>query len=179
MTRDARPSGRNQPRSSTRPAVNRPVSGRPSAPRGTQTKPSTKPARRARVTNSRVSRTPRNPRSMRRLAVIGVLLVFLAVVITPTLRAYLAQRSQIGQLTQQVAAQQANITSLQNQQKQLNDPKYIAAQAGAQLAFAKPGQTLTIYVTTEPSAAAKAAAAAKKATWYGSLWQSVVNSGKH
>ncbi|WP_265443830.1 FtsB family cell division protein [Flexivirga meconopsidis] len=171
MTRDSR---------STRPgrarATSRPASGG-SATKGRQTsvRTATGGAPRARAT-----RSARSPRSMRRLTVIGVLLVFLAVVITPTLRSYLSQRNEIADLNKQVAAQQADLGDLQKQKKQWDDPKYVEAQAGSRLGFAKPGQTLTIYVTSDPKTAAEAKAQQdKNSTWYGKMWQSVVASGKH
>lgn len=116
---------------------------------------------------------------MRRLAVVGALIVFLAVVIAPTVRSYLSQRQQVSQLQAQVAAQEANVRSLQTEQVRWNDPKYVEAQAGTRLGFAKPGQTLTVYVTDATSRAAAAKKAAQSQTWYGMLWQSVVASGEH
>ena len=110
---------------------------------------------------------------------IGALLVFLAILITPAVRDYLSQRSQINQLSEQVAVKQTNIDSMQKRKAQWSDPKYVEAQAGQRLGFAKPGQTLTVYVTNASTSRAQTVAAAKqKDTWYGQLWQSVVKSGK-
>ncbi|NNG37672.1 hypothetical protein HJ588_00070 [Flexivirga sp. ID2601S] len=171
MTRDSR---------STRPTrartTSRPTSGG-AAKKGRQTavRTATGGAQRTRAT-----RPTRSPRSMRRLTVIGVLLVFLAVVITPTLRSYLSQRGQIADLNKKVAAQQADLGNLQKQKKQWDDPKYVEAQAGSRLGFAKPGQTVTVYVTNDPKTIADAKAQQdKNSTWYGKMWQSVVASGKH
>lgn len=116
---------------------------------------------------------------MRRLAVVGALIVFLAVVIAPTVRSYLSQRHQVAKLQAQVAAQQANVASLQAEKAKWSDPKYVEAQAGRRLGFAKPGQTLTVYVTDAKPGAAAAAKAKQSQTWYGTLWQSVVASGEH
>lgn len=116
---------------------------------------------------------------MRRVAMIGVLLVFLAVVIAPTMRSYLSQRSQVAQLRAQVAAQQTNVASLQKTERNWSDPKYVEAQAGARLGFVKPGQTLTIYVTDAKAAATEAKKSKDHQTWYGTMWQSVVASGAH
>jgi len=116
---------------------------------------------------------------MRRLAVVGALIVFLAVVIAPTVRSYLSQRHQVAQLQAQVAAQEADVKSLKAEKARWSDPKYVEAQAGQRLGFAKPGKTLTVYVTGDTSAAAVAKQAKKSQTWYGTLWRSVVSSSEH
>lgn len=116
---------------------------------------------------------------MRRLAVVGALIVFLAVVIAPTVRSYLSQRQQVSKLQAQVAAQQADVRSLKAQKAKWNDPKYVAAQAGQRLGFAKPGHTLTVYVTDGTPGPSVATEAKQSQTWYGTLWRSVVSSGEH
>jgi cell division protein FtsB len=116
---------------------------------------------------------------MRRLAVVGALIVFLGVVIAPTARSYISQRHQVSQLQAKVAAQRASVSTLQNEQRQWSDPKYIEAQAGQRLGFVQPGKSLTIYVTDQKSSAAAAKKVRESHTWYGTLWQSVVSSGEH
>lgn len=116
---------------------------------------------------------------MRRLAVVGALIVFLAVVIAPTVRSYLSQRQQVAELQAQVAAQQANVASLKAEKAKWSDPKYVEAQAGQRLGFARPGKTLTVYVTDAKPSGAAATKARQSQTWYGTLWQSVVASGEH
>nr|WP_246336876.1 septum formation initiator family protein [Flexivirga oryzae] len=116
---------------------------------------------------------------MRRLAVVGALIVFLAVVIAPTVRSYLSQRQQVAKLQAQVAAQQADVKSLRAEKAKWSDPKYVEAQAGQRLGFAKPGKTLTVYVTDGTSGAGVAKRANQSQTWYGTLWRSVVSSGEH
>ncbi|RNI23957.1 septum formation initiator family protein [Flexivirga caeni] len=114
---------------------------------------------------------------MRRLAVLGALIIFLAVVIAPTVRSYLAQRHQVSALRAQVAAQRANVKSLQKEKARWSDPAYVQEQAGQRLGYAKPGQPLTVYVTDAKSRAAAAKRAEKSQTWYGTLWKSVVSAG--
>jgi cell division protein FtsB len=116
---------------------------------------------------------------MRRLAVVGALIVFLAVVIAPTVRSYVSERQHVSQLQAQVAAQQANVASLKEQKQKWSDPKYVAAQAGERLGFAKPGKTLTVYVTDQKSKDVAAKKSEAKQTWYGTVWKSVVASGEH
>ncbi|GGB48211.1 hypothetical protein GCM10011492_44290 [Flexivirga endophytica] len=127
----------------------------------------------------RAVRKQRSPRSMRRLAVVGALIVFLAVVIAPTVRSYVSERQHVSRLQAQVAAQQQDITSLKETKRKWADPDYVAAQAGKRLGFAKPGKTLTVYVTDEKSKRVAAAKSQEKQTWYGTIWKSVVASGEH
>lgn len=116
---------------------------------------------------------------MRRLAVVGALIIFLTVVIAPTVRSYVAERQHVSRLQAQVTAQQANVASLKGEKQKWNDPKYVAAQAGRRLGFAKPGSTLTVYVTDQKSKDAAVKNAEAKQTWYGTLWKSVVASDQH
>ncbi len=116
---------------------------------------------------------------MRRLAVLGALIVFLAVVIAPTVRSYVSERQHVSRLQAQVAAQQEDVASLKETKRKWSDPKYVAAQAGQRLGFAKPGKTLTVYVTDEKTKAAAVQKSQEKQTWYGTLWKSVVASGEH
>ncbi|MBO1753496.1 septum formation initiator family protein [Allobranchiibius sp. CTAmp26] len=120
---------------------------------------------------------------MRRLTVLGALVVFLAVLITPTLRSYLRAQGDINGLRGQVASQQADIRSLQAQQKQWNDPAYVKAQAAKRLGFAAPGATLTVVVDQQgtvhkvtKSGVVAATTASSTHPWYGQLWQSLVRT---
>lgn len=129
--------------------------------------------------NARAVRKRRSPRSMRRLAVLGTLIVFLAVVIAPTVRSYVSERQHVSQLQAQVASQRADVASLKATKRKWADPDYVAAQAGQRLGFAKPGKTLTVYVTDDKSKEVAAKQSQAKQTWYGTVWKSVVSSGEH
>lgn len=129
--------------------------------------------------HARAVRKQRSPRSMRRLAVVGALIVFLAVVIAPTVRSYVSQRQQVSHLQAQVAAQQADVASLKETKRRWSDPKYVEAQAGKRLGFAKPGKALTVYVTDQKSKDVAAQKSQAKQTWYGTVWKSVVAAGDH
>ncbi|GAB3499889.1 septum formation initiator family protein [Flexivirga lutea] len=183
MTRDSRKTAPGRSRATSRPsgpsaARRRSGAGRTTTVRTASAKPAQTGGRGSSPTG-RAVRTPRSPRSMRRLAVLGALIVFLAVVIAPTVRSYISERQHVSRLQAQVAAQQANVASLQETKRKWSDPKYVAAQAGQRLGFAKPGKTLTVYVTDQKSEEAAAKQAQARQTWYGTLWQSVVASGDH
>ncbi|KYH45701.1 hypothetical protein AZH51_18520 [Branchiibius sp. NY16-3462-2] len=108
---------------------------------------------------------------------IGALLLFLAVLLTPTVRGYLGQRSQINQAQAQVEAQEKDIAAKQGQLKQWNDPKYVQEQAKSRLGFVMPGQTLTVTVDkngqARQSAGTDVIPAKPTQPWYGQLWSSV------
>ncbi len=175
MPRDQRTSGPARGKAASRPRASRPATGRGSRDgRG---------VRMPVQATGRAARARRNPRSMRRLTVFGALLVFLAVLITPTLRSYLHSQNEIDGLRSQVAAQQADITSMQAQQQRWNDPAYVKEQAAKRLGFAAPGGTITILVDpkntpskTGGSAAVEAATGSGAHPWYGQLWQSLVRT---
>ncbi|MFC6703759.1 FtsB family cell division protein [Flexivirga alba] len=180
MTRDSRKTtaGRSRATSRPTPGRRRTGTGRTTTVRTASTKP-TGAGPGGSSGSARAVRKQRSPRSMRRLAVVGALIVFLAVVIAPTVRSYVSERQHVSQLQAQVAAQQANVASLKEQKQKWSDPKYVAAQAGERLGFAKPGKTLTVYVTDQKSKDVAAKKSEAKQTWYGTVWKSVVASGEH
>ncbi len=102
----------------------------------------------------------------------------------PTLRVYLHQRSQISSLEAQQAQAKSDVTALQAQANQWNDPAYIEAQARARLQFVKPGQK-SYTVTTGPKKTAPAPAVgivagttgAANQSWVSGVWQSLQKAG--
>ncbi|NHN55677.1 septum formation initiator family protein [Calidifontibacter sp. DB0510] len=173
MPRDARSTARN------RPAARKGPAGRPSGRSASGA--SSRPPRRSSSTPAAAGRArARSPRSMRRMTVLGVLLVFLAVLITPTLRSYLAQRSQLSDLQQQVASQQKSVGDLRAQKDRWSDPAYVRQQAQSRLGFVKPGQTLKVIVDpngTVRSTTTDSGIRKSSQPWYGQVWQSVVQTG--
>ncbi len=88
------------------------------------------------------ARRPSVPRpATRRLAVLGAILVLLAVMLLPTVRAWLAQRDERGNLVGQVAAQEQTVRDLESQMRLWNDPAYVERQARERLRFVKAGET--------------------------------------
>ena len=74
------------------------------------------------------------------LVVVG-LVVAGFVVLAPSVGLLIEQRRDIAALEEQVAAQQANVESLEQQQARWDDPAYIEAQARDRLFFVYPGET--------------------------------------
>ncbi len=116
------------------------------------------------------------------MTILGALVVFLAVLITPTLRSYLRAQGQIDGLHGKVAAQQADVKSLQTQRQKWNDPAYVKQQAATRLGFAEPGKSVTVIVVDSTgkthrvtrSGMVAGAPASSTHPWYGQLWQSLV-----
>lgn len=117
----------------------------------------------------------------RALVLVGVV-VLLVVVLAAPLHRYLSVRNEISQAQQQQRDTRARIATLRQQNKQWDDPAYVAAQARDRLQFAMPGDTVYVIVTpSSPSATGSAASGpvdtgATKVpgrTWNERLWGSV------
>lgn len=113
---------------------------------------------------------------MRRMAVLGGILILLAVIVTPTLRGYLQQKSQIEGLSKQVEQQRSQVATLEAQKKQWQNPAFVASKARSELMFAKPGEKITVYVDSSGRAHDSGPVVTPPGSrnpWYGQLWDSV------
>lgn len=70
-----------------------------------------------------------------------LVLAVLTVSYASSLRAYLQQRSHIGDLTSQIAEREANIDELEREKRRWDDPAYIKTQARARFGYVMPGET--------------------------------------
>jgi cell division protein FtsB len=119
-----------------------------------------------------------------RALVLGAVIVALVVLLAAPLHRYLTARSSLHQAEQQRVSDQQEVKSLQQQDKQLDDPAYIAAQARIRLQYALPGET--VYTVVRPGdkqgvdGSASAASAPTRApgdTWNQRLWGSAEAAG--
>ncbi|WP_150308196.1 FtsB family cell division protein [Planctomonas psychrotolerans] len=69
------------------------------------------------------------------------LIVLFIVVLAPGLKIYLEQRQQVAELEAAVAAQEAEIDSLQDERARYNDPAYLKAEIRDRLFYVMPGET--------------------------------------
>lgn len=111
------------------------------------------------------------------------MVAMLAVMLVPTVRSYLSQQAQISAVRGTVAEQQADIASLEAEERKWSDPAFIEQQARERLKFVRIGDRA--YSVIEPVADAPSArqpsrapvvsakAVSDQAPWYGRLWQSV------
>ncbi|WP_344773862.1 septum formation initiator family protein [Gryllotalpicola kribbensis] len=82
-------------------------------------------------------------------------LVLGVLVLAPTVRMYTAQQQQISKLQQQNADQRAEVSKLDAQIKNWDDPDYIKAQARDRLLYVMPGETSYLIIDDLPAAPAK------------------------
>ncbi len=105
------------------------------SPRGTETFAAVPGAAAARP------RSARRPRFTGRAAVLVLVLAVLTVSYASSLRAYLQQRSHIGDLRAQIAEREASIDDLEREKSRWDDPAYVKAQARARFGYLMPGET--------------------------------------
>ncbi|TGN63998.1 septum formation initiator family protein [Nocardioides eburneiflavus] len=141
------------------PSQRRTPRGGPGGPRGPRQGHSTHPGARGTRPRAGGPRTPaprsegpaaagpaatrptgRRPRFTGRAAVLVLVLAVLTVSYASSLRAYLQQRSHIGDLKAQIAEREASITDLEREKKRWEDPAYVKAQARARFGYLMPGE---------------------------------------
>lgn len=91
---------------------------------------------------ARTARTAqRRPRFTGRAAVLVLVLAVLTVSYASSLRAYLQQRSHIGDLKAQIAEREASIDRLEREKARWGDPAYVRAQARERFGYLLPGES--------------------------------------
>ena len=107
----------------------------------------------------------------------STLLAVVLVILMPSLRSYLEQRSQIADLKDQKAHLSRSVQALEAEKKRWDDPNFVKAQATERLGYAMPGQKVTIYVDRNNQAHAVGSGAEqnylKDHPWYGQVWSSI------
>lgn len=84
---------------------------------------------------------PTRGRFTGRAAVLVLVLAVLTVSYASSLRAYLQQRSHIGDLKAQIAEREASINDLEREKRRWEDPAYVKAQARERFGYLMPGET--------------------------------------
>lgn len=123
----------------------------------------------------RLSAARRDQRIVRYAALCATVLL-VAVLLAPTLHAWFDQRSAIGDLESKVAAQRADVSRLQEEQKRWQDEAFVEQQARARLMFVKPGEKSYIVLDATKPRGIKGMADGTTSThvpWYGTLWSSL------
>jgi cell division protein FtsB len=77
-----------------------------------------------------------------RALVLGAVIVALVVLLASPLHRYVSARSNLQHAQQQQVLDQQQVKQLEQQNKQLDDPAYIAQQARVRLQYALPGETV-------------------------------------
>lgn len=123
---------------------------------------------------------------MWRLGILVLLIGFLALFLTPTLRGYIEQRSDITRMQQAVAREEDRIEELKAEVQAWQEPETIEREARQRLRFVKPGETaFTVLDDTEeqlteplPGMAAVTTDVHEHRPWYGEVWESVVTANE-
>lgn len=176
--RSSRPRGRSGPRRPVR--AGRPTSAAAPAPARTSARTSaTLSAVRPAAEQGRV-----RSRLTGRAAILVMVLAVLAVSYASSLRAYLDQRSHIGDLKTQIAERKAAIAELQKEKERWQDPAYVNAQARERFGYVKPGETPFVVLEdgeplqpeselTDPDAVAPP----EQRAWFDDAWDSMKIAG--
>lgn len=169
----ARGSSRGPGSSPRRPASSRPTS-RARATRAAQSGTGRAAAVTAASWRGRLNAARGNRRTVRRVA-LGVVLLFLVVLISPTLRAYVQQKSDISAMRDKVAQQKVTVEALQTEQARWEDPAYVEQQARTRLKFVKVGEKSYTVIDPEVRDTTGSIAHSPKSTgpWYDTIWSSM------
>lgn len=126
----------------------------------------------------------RRPRFTGRAAILVMVLAVLTVSYASSLRAYLQQRDQIGDLKNQIALREQSIDDLQREKQRWQDPAFVEQQA-RELNYVMPGETSYVVLDEngdplerESELTDPATVAPKQPTaWWSTAWQSVEIAG--
>jgi cell division protein FtsB len=128
--------------------------------------------------------TPRDrPNLTGRAAMLALVVCLLAISLAYPLREYLSQRSDIGELRSQVAAQEKRVAALEKAKQRWNDPAYVEAQARERLHYVMPGETAYVVLGADEAPSPdgvvrKLPTEADRKPWFADLWDSVEAAGK-
>ncbi|UYB36964.1 septum formation initiator family protein [Arthrobacter koreensis] len=113
-----------------------------------------------------------------RLLALGIVMVVITVLLAPSVRTFLQQRSEIAALEAEIAREQETGEELQEALSRWEDPAFIKAQARERIFLVMPGETRYL-VKGEHSVEdveEAAAQAPQDLQWVDALWDSVVRS---
>lgn len=105
-----------------------------------------------------------------RTAVLVLVAAVLVAMLALPVRSWFLQRASIAEAQQQLAASQASISELSQEQRDWQDKAHIEEQARLRLNYVYPGEVgIVVIGPDEPAVAAQE----EPRTWYDSLWQTV------
>jgi len=113
------------------------------------------------------------PRLTSRAAVLAVVICAIALSLAYPVREYVAQHRQIDQLEAQHVMEEGQVRSLEAEQQQLSDPRYIEDQARARLNMCMPDETCYVIINGQTPSGLLQPPRASRGAWYVTLWKSV------
>ncbi|WP_228528924.1 FtsB family cell division protein [Arthrobacter gandavensis] len=113
-----------------------------------------------------------------RLLALGIVMVVITVLLAPSVRTFLQQRSEIAALEAEIAREQEAGQELQEALSRWEDPAFIKAQARERIFLVMPGETryLVKGENSVEDVEEAAAQAPQDLRWVDALWDSVVRS---
>src|SRR4051794_2457181 len=147
-------------------------------------RPTSRPAQQRKTAAGPQPPTAKRPaRLTGRAAVLGLVVCALVLTLAYPLRAYLAQRTQMAQVSKQVQNDQRQVDKLEKKRKQLEDPGYIESQARSRLGYAKQGEKTLVVVSPTPTKPPDRSPQVRKDAsdtdpWWVQLWSTVQGAGK-
>jgi hypothetical protein len=117
--------------------------------------------------------------------VLVLVLAVLTVSYASSLRAYLQQRSHIGDLKAQIAEREAAIDDLEREKQRWEDPAYVRTQARERFGYVRPGETSYVVLDEDGEPLESESALHDPAevlgdeptAWWDDAWQSVELAG--
>ncbi len=110
-----------------------------------------------------------------RIALLAIVVGLLLISYGLPLRAFIKQHGQLDSARAQIARQEAQVSSLQQLQKQWEDPAFVKAQARERLHYVMPGEIGYTVLTgpTNTTAQPTPTQTAPPSPWFSKLWSSV------
>lgn len=113
---------------------------------------------------------------------LGIVLCIVVLTLAYPMREYLAQRSEISQLSQQQRAQRDQVKALEQRRRQWDDPAYVRVQARKRLQYVMPGDVGFVVIDPGGQPGARKGGqpvtirppeSARNSAWYSRLWGTV------
>ncbi|GAB3487284.1 FtsB family cell division protein [Nocardiopsis coralliicola] len=108
-----------------------------------------------------------------RAAILALVVCAIALSLAYPLREYIAQRSEIARLQDELAQRQDSVDTLTERREELGDADYIEREARTRLHYQYPGERAYVVVDGDEEQHAEEAADAPEDPWYTLLWKSV------
>ncbi len=111
-----------------------------------------------------------------RMLALAVVLVTITILLAPSVRIFIEQRSEIAALEREIAAEQKTQSKLERELARWEDPEYIKQQARDRIFYVMPGETRYLVTGTEGLSESEehaSVAAPSNLPWVDALWDSV------
>ncbi|MDA2811255.1 septum formation initiator family protein [Nocardiopsis sp. RSe5-2] len=108
-----------------------------------------------------------------RAAILALVVCAIALSLAYPLREYVAQRSEIAQLQDELAERKEGVEDLQERREQLRDPDHIEREARTRLHYQYPGEQAYVVVSGDDPEYGEQGGEGPEDPWFTKLWKSV------